>query len=552
MNSFDIIPPDFKLTGKWTFSTSATNKKEIYITKQRRLITQANINKINRNSPLTPSMQLNKPEEYWTTFQKEVLDKIPNAQRELFIAALGRKDYMDEVLLCLALNVGDESNITQTPSIFTKYLEWLKLFYDRLSNIVTMIMKLTAGTKGPRRRIYQHYFYLQIEPKAGDAILNTLAGIKITSLLEYRDPKNSEFRTSITQLQKDLIALYNAEDIPVLDLIDLTLDQFNTILKLLPKENAWLKARKARLKFFNVVTSDLDKLMDVVDKFSVVYDKYVELLQKRDNPGTKLEELQILSEMQTKDIINIIPQKINNMTIALNIFTFTYNSSGVLKYRGKTLTQQASLVNDLLNSQFITFLQTFKNQHKNMLTNSIDSKLNSNIPKLVEILNFVKTFATSVDDLNVFNTILMLLAIYKNVRLIKDILNDRNGDRGGINTAIAQINKIVSELSSAFKAGIENITSDFIQNVNISTVDTFLQILAEEVKTTQEKLSTFNEQTVYKAKELFEFLNNLKDIDIVNNRRIIDTLTVLVALLPVQYVDELPFSNTKDIFNIYK
>jgi hypothetical protein len=377
MNLFDIVPPDFKLTGIVKFTIE---KDGLVI--QRKRIQHGYQSEISPTSPFTVSMQLNKPIDYW----EKLIPSIPIAERELFIATLGRKEYYDEVLLFLALNTKDEytevgdgepikkqRKVSTTASrpmelTFTEYLKRLNSLYQRLTTIVDGVMKLTAGSRGSRRPIYQHYFYSKNStPARGDAILSRLIGTQITPLSQ------ANFKQSLITLRKELNSLYAVEDVPVIDLIDLSLDQFNTLLKLLPKDNAWVTLRKQRYNFFSNITSDLEKLDELAQKFTTLKKRYDNLSQKR---GTaSVDELQALSEMVNKDTLNTLQQKIKAMASSVNAFTLTYNSSGILKYRGKTLKQSSSLINDLLNSQFMVFLQTFKAQHKQMLTNAIKQKL---------------------------------------------------------------------------------------------------------------------------------------------------------------------------------
>lgn len=351
MNVVDIVPPDFKLTGEVTLP----NGSKINILRQRRPLLDKYY--IQSNLDLTPYMQLNVPELEHTSFLN-IINSVPNEEMELFVVGLGRKDYMDEILLCVYMNTTKD-----------EFLNIIHLLYLRLRNIIDGVMTLTAGCSGSRRPIYQHYFYLNgAVPHKGDSILKSIPGIKLTTIYEI------EFQ-SISQLRGELIALDKSEDVPIIDLIDITLDQFNTILKLLPKENAWLKSRKDRRKFFSVIIVDLDKLEDLSSKLNIMTRRYDDLKAKFNKNNILLDELQLLSELNSKDVINTIRRKILITIATINVFTAMYNASGTLRYKGKTLTQSSSIVNDLLNSQFMTFLQTFKSQHKNMLMNSIDSKI---------------------------------------------------------------------------------------------------------------------------------------------------------------------------------
>jgi hypothetical protein len=348
MNSLDIIPPDFKLTG--------TVIKDVQITKQRKLVSVDFV--VDTTLPkLTAYAQSNIIPDDRSTFLA-FIEAVPPAQSELFTVALGKKAYLDEVCLCLYLN-------TATPETRS---DSITILYKKLLDIIKKVMELTTGSKGSRRHIYQHYFYSQSEPKEKDGILMGMTGVNLTTI--SRDNVNS-----IKQFRKELVGLYATEDIPVLDLVDLTLDQFNIILKLLPKDNAWLRSRKERSKFFESVSNDLDKLADITEKFNSLSEKYDTLTKKHAKNSISLEELMSLYELKKKDIMNTVPQKIESLINMLNAFILMYNANAILKYKGKTLPQASSLINDLLNSQFMTFLQTFKSQYKSKLGASVQGKL---------------------------------------------------------------------------------------------------------------------------------------------------------------------------------
>jgi hypothetical protein len=357
MNTLDIIPPDFKLTGLLTLFDGST----IEIVKQRRIIPKNY--KINIDSPLTAYMQLNIPEGDQQRQFFVTINTIPDAQMQLFVAGLGRKDYMDEILLCVSMNTTDKRQFTNV----------ISLLYLRLQDIINNVMVLSTGARGSRRPIYQHYFYSKNpHPKKNDAILSGLIGINLTTL-NYGD----SLQVSIDQLRNELVALNASEDIPVLDLIDITLEQFNQILKLLPKESTWIKTHRDRQSFFGRISADLENMEDVSKKVASVAHTYHTLMNKFEQNNITLSELQAYSELIKKATMTTMPQKIHKMITTINVFTSTYNVGGILKYRGTTLARPSSIINDLLNSQFMEFLQTFKNQHKRMLIQSIGSKIDT-------------------------------------------------------------------------------------------------------------------------------------------------------------------------------
>lgn len=366
MNSLDIIPPDFKLTGKLLLKDRNDAVTTISITKQRRLIPYDY--QIDKNSELTPHMQLN-VDFIDQAFFKELISNVPPNQQELFIAALGRKDYMDEILLCIGMNTPDLPNL---------FLYRIELLYIRLVAIINKVMELTTGLKGSRKPIYQFYFYsMDPNPQKSDAILRTLVGMQLTTL--------TTDKSKIQTVREELISLVQSEDIPVLDLLDLTLDQFNMILKLLPKESQWLTLRKQRAAFFDKIQSELTTFSDLIDKFqeyeqtwNPLYKRLVTSSRVKNVHELDISELQTLNKLQFKD--RDYKQKIERYLSQLNTFIITYNSNGTLKYKKDTLKQSTSLINDVLNSQFVAFLQTFRHAHKKVLIESIN--LNENLINL--------------------------------------------------------------------------------------------------------------------------------------------------------------------------
>jgi len=337
-------------------------------------------------------------------------------------------------------------------------------------------------------------------------------------------------------------------DIPVIDLIDLTLDQFNSILKLLPKDNVWLKARREKSTFFDNIASDLNKISEMVDKFDTIRLKYNELSQKREQPTTKLEELQALSEIIKNDKMNTIPQKFCVMTTTINTFTSNYNSSGVLKYRGKTLTQPSSLVNDLLNSEFISFLHTFKGQHKKLLIDSIKNKLppsdNEVSNKLNATYSYMRQFTTKRRNLNAYNRILELLALYKNVQYIS--LYEASDPQ--VQPRIGAINQYIAAATS--NKDIVAKAMAYLQTPRESTT------LIKDIKVEILRMQGAFQPPIRDSGVAVEAFNYLYPL--LNNKnnpqytRIKDTLTVLTALLPIEYADRLQeFSNVVQYFEVY-
>lgn len=366
MNALDIIVPDFKLSGILVLYDEFGKKQEIKITKQRKMVPY---NFAVTNDPqLTPHTQLNLPGDQQRAL-KVIMDeeKIPHIQSDLLISALGRKDYYDEILLCFAMNMPDNKNIKESHEDFVKIIKWI---YLRMVKVIEQVLTLTPGTKGSKRAIYKHYFYSpNPNPQADDGILRSLVGVSL-STIDY-----SKLTETIKTFKDELVGLQNAEDIPIIDLVDLTLEQFNTIQKLLPADSAWIRNRKERLGFFETISNDIETLSTMAENFSNMKIKYDQYIKKYENGNISITELQSLSELVNRDEMTIRPQKIKEFMKRFNSFTLLYNASGVLRYQKKTILQSSSLIRDFLNSEFLAFLRTFRNRHKRVLEEDIRQNL---------------------------------------------------------------------------------------------------------------------------------------------------------------------------------
>lgn len=409
MNPPDIIFPDFKFTGTIRFGDESLD----IITQRRVALREYTINDP-QDHFTTPAMRLSKPVTYWHKIN-QVIDK---NKSELFVAALGRKGYMEEIILCLAMNIPDEYEVIYdiNVQIFPTFLKWYKILYDRLSDIVRNVIQLTVGATGSRRRVYQHYFYSNDNPSANDEILKQLNKVTLPSLSH----KDSDFQTTISDFRAKILVISDTEDSPVVDLLDLTLEQFNTIMKYLPKDSAWIKSRKERLIFFDDISDDLDLVLRLMVQLWTLQEKYNLLTIKHKKFDIKIEELQLLAEFNLIPKIPTLTQKVSTLLNGINTFAVTYNSSGVLKYQNKTITQVSSLINDLFNSQFIEFIEIFKRQHKRLLIDSINTNLEADVSVLLEKANnIILQFRETRHSLDTYNQLILLITIYKLVDVFK-------------------------------------------------------------------------------------------------------------------------------------
>lgn len=389
-----ITQPDFKLTGQ-----IQNGFEWLDINKQRRPF------KIDEfvNTPSndrTPSMQLNKPSEYWDA----LLAGIPDNEAYLFITVFGRNTYLDEIILCLSLNIPDEYQ--NQVRVFSTFLKWHKFLYERLSTIVGDVSKLTTGATGSRRAAYQHYFYTNQFPRETDAVIRALNKIILTPLTPSTD-----FENNVALLHRDLLILQHSEDVPVLDLMDLTLEQLNVVVKLLPKDNNWISARKRRIKFFENIIADLDSIVELNKQLYQLQHSIDELSKKYlQNVPMNVPDMQKLLEFQKTPKIYTIQQKLKTRIEPINMFITLYNSANIFKYRNTTLTDTTTTIKDLLDSQFMAFIQTLKTHHTKILTASVESQLFKQPEATFE---YMKQFYMTPEAKEQINEIVILLHIYK-------------------------------------------------------------------------------------------------------------------------------------------
>lgn len=497
----DIIQPDFKLTGTHKFGD-----KTLEITTQRRLVRPKYI--IDYNSVLTPSMQLNKPVLYWESLT------LPSNETELFVATLGRKIYYDEVLVCLAVNIPDEFDANNR-YVFHVLFEWHNQLYRRLSDIVTSVMKFTTGATGSRKHVYQYYFYSGRTPSANDDILQTIKKIQLPAPL---NPNAKDFRDTLDKLSKDLLVLCDAEDTPVVDLLDLTIEQFNVMQKLLPRDSAWVKMRKERIAFFNNIQNEIDGILIAVNQLSTLRNRFDQLTLKYKNLTIKVEELQTLTEFQTKSTIQARTEKIITSTAPLNTFANLYNSTGTFKYRDQTLPHTSSLIKDLLTSQFLDFVQTFKKQHKKLLVESIGSKLVPEKVGLTEAFAYLQQFYVTTNAKKAYNDIIIYLTIYKLIDLIQT-QNDQDKEISLQN--IEGLRQQISDesVSGAISEYFANPSPEPIQRLLVSKIYDLHSLLDANVL-----------QNLPNSKQLFEILYKTE-----NNDDMTEVLTILSGVLPIEY-----------------
>lgn len=335
----EITPPDFKLTGYTPFN----------ITKQRAVIPMSY--RPDPNVMLTTQMQFNIPKsEYDKTIA--LIEMIPTEERDLFISSLGRKNYYDEILLCVLMNAD-----------LNEFLNVIHFLYEELQTKIREVIKLTPNARTSRRRLYEHYFFQRVTPHENDAIIKSLPPSTLTVPNQNID--------TLRTLQTELRALSSTEDVPVLDVLDLDLDDFNRIIKLLPKDNVWARTRQKQRDFFTIIYDDITKLMNMIRVYDDLTKKYNTLNSKFKNNTADINELQQLHEMNVKNSITSSKQAIDDLITKLNLFVMGFNSNGYFSYNKTTLPRQSTLLNDLLNSEFMTYYNTIRTRHRYKLIESI-------------------------------------------------------------------------------------------------------------------------------------------------------------------------------------
>lgn len=344
----DIVLPDFKLSGEFNLLVDGKTYR-LSITNQRQMIPIDYVH----TGDYTPSVnRSSKMREF-----VELSNQIPRPQSDLFISVLGRKDYYDEILLCMLMNVTDKN--PEGADIITT----IRGLYNRLLNIIENVITLTAGKGGSRRKIYKHYFYaIDTSPKAGDGILSSLIGIELGMV----DITKIDESTKV--FIEKLSGMKDSEDLPDLDIIDLTEDDLKTLMSLLPKDSLWLRNRQERITFFDTITNDIISLISLHHSKKNLQTKYDRLLKALDD-GQKLpmSDLLFLSEMKKRNELSIRQQKIDTIVAKINAFANEYDAHGTLRYGKSTLLQSSTLLDDYINSELIRTIQTFKARHKSTL-----------------------------------------------------------------------------------------------------------------------------------------------------------------------------------------
>lgn len=331
----------------------------------------------------------------YTGFQLNALEQYFKSQSEVVLfmkSVLGFKNFYEEVVLCILLNVfpnlpqpdGTFTNVTEQRSeesgvlreedaagwraVMDELTAILQLYTNTLQSIVQVVLTKTVGKVGSRRKIYEHFFFGGHDVQNDkDPIYNTLLGVELTQ------PDNT---IAMNNLKKEVSSLSAYDDVPIVDLLDIPLERYSMFMKLVPKENIWFKNRMERFKFFDTIITDIDSYIDTDLKFQLLQKKYNTLRSGFEAKKLKTEELKVLSDLIEKDVLGNMQKKLDSIKGKLKSFVQIYNDSGQIKYKGKVLPQSSSIINDLLNSQFMEFMNAVTTRHNILLTQSINQKLN--------------------------------------------------------------------------------------------------------------------------------------------------------------------------------
>jgi hypothetical protein len=372
----EIILPEFRLAGRFPI-------------KRNRVPVEASA----RFPPLekiTKSIYLNVPN--YELFISTYIDVLDRELVSLFISTIGRSQFYDEVILCVYMNIesiAKHFEVAYTPGQEqTVYLKIMNVLYDMMKDIIEKVLTVSQGRDGPRRQIYEYYFFSGKDVNKEDAIFGKLSSdVEISkiqlipnkdwSVVDSNTNKNKigETKDSVNTLQRNLFILSAREEVPMLDLLGLTIDEFDMFIKILPSDAAFVTIRKAKLEFFGDITSELEKLLDECDKLDSQTKLLISLRVKfnTDVDGMSIAELQKYSELETKNVVPNAKDKLNSSIAVMNNFVEYYNANKVFRFKSKTLDSSLELVKELLSSTFFTFLSNFKTMHKEKLKSSLET-----------------------------------------------------------------------------------------------------------------------------------------------------------------------------------
>lgn len=372
----DIIVPEFKLSQRFP------------ILVHRRVVSSDE--KFPNLQNVTPSIYANVPTDVLNEWIQVYILNLPPEVVNLFISVMGRQMFYDEICLCVSLNIptfvtslGIEANLNNPPSA---YRAVILVLYNELVRIITTVVTLSVGMKGERRKLYQYYFFTGKVPDIKDNVFkSTFGNIDLSKIVlsEIRTPDGlRNVKTSLVTLQQNIFSLSSHDETLVVDLLSLSLSDFNLLVKMLPKDTVFLKMYKERIEFFDSISSAFEKLLDSCDKLLSLFVLYEKLKNKFNSnyDGMNITELQKLYDMENKNVINNSIDKLYTGVTKINTFVEYYNINKVYKFKDTTLTSPIPMINEMLSSSFFTFLNNFKAMHKEKLRSTLESALPSAMP----------------------------------------------------------------------------------------------------------------------------------------------------------------------------
>lgn len=346
--------PDFKLTSL------------LGLTIQRKPIPIDTV--IPTNVEFTKSVHLNVSSvDDFKNFKNSISDGIQG----VFEVILGKREFIDELLLPIYLNKSPD----ERKSIVLKE-------YERLLKVIEEV-SLKADTPN-RKPLYKEYFY------SGQPVKKKSSHKKFTLIPEFKDePLTKELEAFKEVLGEIRILDYS----PAIDLLELSVEQFRMYLKFLPDEIKWARLLIERDELFAEIITHVDNVKFSIMNFVNLQERFNNNMQ--DKTTRKIKDLIWMVDRKTKT--ENIKVSINKSISKLNAFALEYNTSKSLRYNGKKLYTSFALLEQIFNSDYITFLLTTKSRYKFLLTEQIE-KFSMDQPPLKKIKEQGRPFEIGMEE----------------------------------------------------------------------------------------------------------------------------------------------------------
>lgn len=185
------------------------------------------------------------------------------------------------------------------------------------------------------------------------------------------DDRKAEI-TSLPELKAAVLELMSQEDIPAIP-GGLSVEKLKILLKAMPKVPAWHRTMLNRHNFFEIIISDIDTVIGLIDRESKLKAKLkiLENTFETNLQNMSIADLELYRNLKSKDTLSALTLKIKSMIDNLKTFTILYKNSKILKYKNNTLPQPSSIANDIMKSEYTKFMENLENQYKVALKDSI-------------------------------------------------------------------------------------------------------------------------------------------------------------------------------------